>query len=506
MGTGIRFDGVARPSEHAWKEFWDKAEPTEARATEQPSRARASWKGRVDMEEVRALCASTFPDIDDFKKFLKEHGYEAALRAVPPNLSEEAYRDGLLRALDRRNLIDDDFFKALRDAGGRTGVPADEPAVEAHAAAADEPSLLLSPRETTAAADPPGIPAHVVADLLKAVEGSDDDVLSLIAVGSPWRSWLVGPDDKPQTLTETIERLARDPSSDATRALTWLAGKLIHMATKLDPEQSSALTRAYANLAPSVDRGEAALAPLLPTDSEFTDMGFLARGIEAGRAVFVVQGPAQPGRASFYGGTGWLLTSALVVVPAHLVEGPNDARDWDAAAERVKSFVARFDFDAPDSIGMTIPVQKLELLDHKLDLAILRLRTEVTDRAPLAGQSRSARARPGIPVDDPSSRARTEEALHARGTDHRIRRAPGHVRDRKPGRLGRRTSPRHGVARRRHPSRFPELSADAGRRADTGQARHRNERAAQGVAGNRPGAAVAMARGRGGATRLESHR
>ena len=99
--------------------------------------------------------------------------------------------------------------------------------------------------------------------------------------------------------------------------------------------------------------------------------------------MFVVQGPAQPGRASFYGGTGWLLTSALVVVPAHLVEGPNDARDWDAAAERVKSFVARFDFDAPDSIGMTVPVQKLELLDHKLDLAILRLGAEVTDRAPL---------------------------------------------------------------------------------------------------------------------------
>ena len=235
---------------------------------------------------------------------------------------------------------------------------------------------------TAAAASSPAIPAQVVADLLKAVEGIGDDVLSLIAVGSPWRSWLVGPDDKPGVLSETIERLARDPSSESTRALAWLVGKLVRIGG-LSPEKSKALNEVYGHLGPSVDSGAAPLAPLLPTDSEFTDIGFLARGIEAGRAVFVVQGPAQPGRASFYGGTGWLLTSALVVVPAHLVEGPNDARDRDAAAERVKSFVARFDFDAPDSIGMTIPVQKLELLDHKLDLAILRLRTEVTDRLPL---------------------------------------------------------------------------------------------------------------------------
>ena len=148
VGTGIRFDGVARPSEHAYKEFWDKAEPAEVVPPEEPPRARAPGKGKVDLDEVRGLCASTFPDIDAFKAFLKANDYGEALRAVPPSVSQEAYRDGLLRALDRRNLIDEKFFKALRDAGGRTVEPADEPAVEAHAVAADEPSLLLSPRGT----------------------------------------------------------------------------------------------------------------------------------------------------------------------------------------------------------------------------------------------------------------------------------------------------------------------------------------------------------------------
>ena len=79
----------------------------------------------------------------------------------------------------------------------------------------------------------------MIADLLEAVKGSDEDALSVIAVGSPWRSWLVGPDDKPGTLTETIERLARDPASDARVPSTWLAGKLMHMATQRTPEHST---------------------------------------------------------------------------------------------------------------------------------------------------------------------------------------------------------------------------------------------------------------------------
>src|SRR5262249_40338669 len=176
------------------------------------------------------------------------------------------------------------------------------------------------------------LPANVVADLLAAVNGNDEDMASFIAVGSQWRDWLVGPDGKAQTLTETIKRLAGDAAPDARQALTWLVGKLVHMAQPPDTEQFNALTRAYAYLPSSEERVPAALAPILPADYDFTDVGYLARGSEACKAVVTVQGPAKKGDAPFYGGSGWLLTPDLVVVPAHLIQGPNDVKDENAAA------------------------------------------------------------------------------------------------------------------------------------------------------------------------------
>ncbi len=389
VSTGIRFDGVAQPSEHAWKDLWEQAEPQDVQEVRSrtPSRARAAGNRRVAMDEARALVASALPERATFRAFLEAHGYKAVVRAVPQSVSDDRdYREGLIRALERRNLLDEKFFRSVRKASGTAVQPVDEPEDELSqlSSRAEATPALLGADERTPAPAPAqaALPGNVVDDLLFAVKGVDEDVLSLSAVGSRWRAWLAGPDGKFGTLTETIERLVRDPAPDARQALTWLVGKLLHMEVR-DTERRNALVRGYAYLASSADRGPVSLAPVVPADTDFTDVGYLARGIAAGRAVVVVQSTITNDGGSFYGGSGWLLTSELVVIPAHLIQGPNDPKDEAAAAELVKSFVARFDFDAPDSAGTTIPVQKLELLDHNLDLAIVRLRSEVTDRAPL---------------------------------------------------------------------------------------------------------------------------
>jgi subtilisin family serine protease len=387
--TGIQLDRAASPSENAWKDFWEKAEPQDFAPADKPPRPRALRRRRVSIDDVRARCASILPDTVKLQDFLKANEFEA-VAAVPQSLSNADYREGVLRGLDRRGWLDD-FDRALWRVSG--AAPADEPAADANVIAEDANALLPSPADAQRAmrgarAEGPRptettLPANVVADLLAAVNGSDEDMASFIAVGSQWRDWLVGPDAKAQTLTETIKRLAGDAAPDARQALTWLVGKLVHMAQPPDTEQFNALTRAYAYLASSEERVPAALAPILPADYDFTDVGYLARGSEACKAVVTVQGPAKKGDASFYGGSGWLLTPDLVVVPAHLIQGPNDVKDENAAAERVKSFEARFDFDTPESEGVKVPVQKLELFDDKLDLAIVRLAREVADRAPL---------------------------------------------------------------------------------------------------------------------------
>src|SRR5688572_19162445 len=84
VATGLRFDGTVQTSEHAWKEYWQQAEPNEAGQPEpnQPlasRRTRSSARRRNDLDEVREICASTFPDRQSLRSFLANNGYDAVL-------------------------------------------------------------------------------------------------------------------------------------------------------------------------------------------------------------------------------------------------------------------------------------------------------------------------------------------------------------------------------------------------------------------------------------------
>lgn len=360
--TGVRFEGELHPSDNVFRDAWEEADPAEelpreaARTRAPPARASKSLR-----EEVEAVCASALSD-EDLGRFLEGQGYGEVLHAVPRNVSSRDYRAGLLAALERRGLLDEQLLRALRAATGA-------------------PPVREEPEATEADVAQPPIPAEIADGLLDAVRDMSESELAALALGSRWRSWLVRP-GAPASPVDTVRDLVRDPARESRQALAWLTAKLLQTLPPGDAQRLNALARAHAWLTSS-GPARAPLDPAWPSDREVTDLRYLEQGLRAARAVALVSATTDESRRpNFTGSTGWLLAPTLLVVPSHLLRAPGAAKDEPAEDERAKRMTVRFDFDAHDAISKDVGVRGIELLDPRLDLAILRLAAEAPGERP----------------------------------------------------------------------------------------------------------------------------
>lgn len=120
--------------------------------------------------------------------------------------------------------------------------------------------------------------------------------------------------------------------------------------------------------------------------------GFMDAGVRAGAAVVKLRVPrygnGQPVLKNndpvIYLGTGWLLTSSLVVTNHHVINARNDGEPNAPEADlRLQTLATKvqFDFDAEDMAGSSVTVSALEAWEPLLDYAILRI--PATTRTPL---------------------------------------------------------------------------------------------------------------------------
>ncbi len=137
---------------------------------------------------------------------------------------------------------------------------------------------------------------------------------------------------------------------------------------------------------------------------------FMEAGVKASIAVAKLRVPAfengqpklLPSNAQVIGtGTGWLLTSSLIMTNHHVVnarkEGEPDATDADLLLQG-KNIISIFDFDDENQAGTEIASTVLEAWNKELDYAVLRLPD--TGRAPLRrAAAKIASAKNPIPVN-----------------------------------------------------------------------------------------------------------
>ena len=368
---GATFEGGSElVSPSAWSEDWRMVDG-EARS---PAETPHSWTQPSESSEIaRRTLREKYPTGEELANLCARLGYGRVVDAVPASLSGELYRNGLLDALARRNLLEKVADAALPGDLASPVSPMDEAVVApSEVGLAEAPAASRIPGEGGPAQDEP-VPKPVLDDLLLAVQGYIPRDVWTLSIGSPHAGLLRGGEDEPpRSAAETVARLARDHSSEARRALAWLVGKLLQTTKSTDPTVLERLARADRWLSPpTLDRTESAA---FSRDLGVADIAYLSLGAEAARAVVLVRMKA-PGRGS----SGWLITPSLVVVPAHLLSGmsPGD-RGEDAT-----SFEILLDYDHAGAPSVSIGVRGVELIDPGLDLALLRLDAAVHDRAPL---------------------------------------------------------------------------------------------------------------------------
>ena len=362
--AGLQFDGGSRPLRSPWSE--DDAgplaasAPAESLAASVPAVPPAADAGAPSIREaVERLVARLEPEA--FREFLRAQDLGAVVRAVPARKDNAE----LVRALERRGLLDERFLEALVAA-----VP--------HA-----------PATLSRAALSPWLPQSILSRALWAVAAVPPTVMELHALGSPWRDYLLGTDGLPTGAAATLERLAYDTRPEVARVLAWLVRRLYESVDTTDNERVDALYEALRHLEGGAD-GLTATAPAVPLGlagpPTMRGLGYLTRGLEAARSVGLVrlQGPGAPAPT---GSSAWLLTPDLVVMPGHVLlsPSPGSARhfDTDGADERAAAAVLVLDFDGYEQKPSEHALRSLELLDLHLDMAIVRLASPVHDRLPL---------------------------------------------------------------------------------------------------------------------------
>lgn len=121
--------------------------------------------------------------------------------------------------------------------------------------------------------------------------------------------------------------------------------------------------------------------------NDLLSYSFLEAGVHAGKGIVRLKVPRyengaasvlNAGGQTFYSGTGWLLTRALLITNHHVINARNEHEpnaiytDLELQCEHSS---AEFDFNSDNMIPRTLFIEKLEVMNEDLDFAILRLRT-----------------------------------------------------------------------------------------------------------------------------------
>ena len=208
----LTFTDPVQPSEHAWDEQWAAANPDTV--VQKPSSGRPT-ASQPDRDAIRSVCRSTFTDAAQFTGFLKAHGFDYVVSAVPPSTDQQQYFEGLLNALERRGKLDEHFLQKIREAGGTATTAApepgpDAPVLEANVQPAPQPP---SPGPSPAGAEPAAegsasLPDALLRDLASRDFG-DVRQMQLVATGSRWHDQLQRSDGQFDSVAATIDRLAQ---------------------------------------------------------------------------------------------------------------------------------------------------------------------------------------------------------------------------------------------------------------------------------------------------------
>ena len=344
---------------------------------------------------------------DEFAEFLRRNGCSEVVDAIPWVADQQTYHHELVLALDRRGLLDARLLDALT---AQTG-------------AADEVRRIAG--DLGVAMTPPA-PQPAIQALVESLRGSpldDPEFIRLHALGSRYYDMLMAGDPAEPT-SATVQRLATKPDPEALPALGWLARRVYDVADPGSELASAAeavveLTggRTEADEAErTIDLGgargrhetERAIRDR-PGDSlgsgEFPSLvepgpetilpsRFLADGVAAARAVLQVRHHPVEGPPTMC--SGWLIAPSLVVVPAHVFGAYNRTALGgtfvveSSAVERGRIEV-RLDFDAAED-RIRSSDASIEILDERLDLAILRLAEDFPDLTPLRVRTDAAPA------------------------------------------------------------------------------------------------------------------
>jgi endonuclease G len=200
---------------------------------------------------------------------------------------------------------------------------------------------------------------------------------ALLTIGLPPRIQLMG-DLK---AVNELERL----SDGSVPLLLWLTNAA---ALAQGTEEEKIFLKAADDVAHRVS-GQPRLDPSkLPETKEaivhqddMVPFGFMAAGVSVAAGVAKLRVPrfeneikiAPP---SLYLGTGWLLTSTLLITNHHVINARNEAESPATAADferQAKAMDVQFDFDGDDQAGTRAKVLALEAFEPALDYALVRV-------------------------------------------------------------------------------------------------------------------------------------
>ncbi|HEX4916216.1 MAG TPA: trypsin-like peptidase domain-containing protein, partial [Vicinamibacterales bacterium] len=357
---GLTFEDAARPATSPYQDEWDTADPADA----MPAAAATVFVSATPAASLRSvvdqLVSDHFSDPHKFREFLAANNHHDVVRAVPSGADSKE----LVRALDRRGLIDEEFLYEL-----------------AHA-------VPDAPRTSTRGQLSRWLPQSMLSRAMWAAESIDAHAMELYTLGSPWRDYVLGEDGVPEAASATIERLAYDTRPEIQHVLGWLLRRL-YESLPAEPERVEALYEALQHIEGGQPHGGPQVAAPVAAPTEppaMHSIDYLREGLEASRSVGLIELPATSGAVAA-GSSAWLLTPSLVVVPAHVIltkgTSPQARLEADHGAERAKGAKFTLDFDSDRKHANEHAVESVALLDLYLDLAILRLRSPIHDRLPL---------------------------------------------------------------------------------------------------------------------------
>ncbi len=353
--AGLKFEGASKPSSSPWQEYWGEADQSDDAAVNLSSIESPPVSSPSVRSAVELIVKEHFRDASEFRQFLIEQNYPEVVRAVP----EGADTFEIVRALDRRGLLDEAFLQAITEAIPGALKPAGPDGLS------------------------PWLPKSMLSRVTWALEPISAKMMETHTIGSQWRDYLLGTDGKPEPASVAVERLAYDTRPIIKQVLAWFLRRMYESIETSEQDRVNALHEAVRHLEGGQETdatGPVAVAnpPAMQT------ITYLNEGIRAALGVACVTLSQTP-QAFAYGGTGWLLTPDLLVVPAHLLSMKDgSSKDFtERANERAQSAVIKFDFDSANQQTINRKVSGAVLSDPYLDIAILRLETAVDDRAPL---------------------------------------------------------------------------------------------------------------------------